>query len=180
MEDEGDAILLNYIDDLSSVSPTPSSSKSETTKSEHTLSLANFDLEANLNIFSVLNENIIGKSIILKAEKHSKLEVKDQNNLAEIIISYFLNKGFKLNNIYLSLLADEITLAIPSEKRGTYYLSPIPEKRSRSNDPEVARGKLVVKHRNKLWSVRRTLNSWDNSTNPNEEKGIFIQSLLIH
>lgn len=157
-ENAQNATLINFIENLPVIPPSPSTNTLPSTSSDSSvLSCADFDTVANLDIAFVLRQNIIGKSILQKIGKRTRLDARDQNNVAEIIISYFLNKNLKLNNVYLSILADKISLALPSEKRSTYYVSPIPKKKSRLNKPEVARGKLVDKHRNKLTAIRRSL-----------------------
>lgn len=172
--------LLKYLESLPEAPQSPSTPSTSTlcsTESETALSCADFDLVLNLDVLAILKENIIGKAIILKNGKKSKLDARDQNNIAEIIISYFLNKNLKLNNTYLSILAEKIAVALPSEQKSTYYISPIPKKKSRWNKPEVARGKLVDKHRNKLSAIRKELKFSDEDCSKNilsEGDGICV------
>jgi len=111
----------------------------------------------NLDIKSILNTQIIGRAILLKYEKEKTIDNKDRNNLCNIIICYFLNEGKRLNNTSLSVLADKIVHIFRGESKCTYYVSPIGKNKSRYNKPEIARGKLVDKHRNKLTMIRKTL-----------------------
>jgi len=111
----------------------------------------------NLDIKSILNTQIIGRAILLKYEKQKTIDNKDRNNLCNIIICYFLNEGKRLNNTSLSVLADKIVDIFRGESKSTYYVSPIGKNKSRYNKPEIARGKLVDKHRNKMTIIRKTL-----------------------
>jgi len=77
--------------------------------------------------------------------------------LCDIIICHFLNEEKRLNNSTISILADKIVEIFKCEKRSTYFVSPIGKNKSRHNRPEVARGKLIDKHRNKLTMLRKTL-----------------------
>lgn len=77
--------------------------------------------------------------------------------MCDIIICHFLNEGKQLNNATISVLADKIIEILQEEKRSTYYVSPIGKNRSRHNRSEVAKGKLIDKHRNKLTMLRKTL-----------------------
>lgn len=157
LDDTGNTSLFTYLENLPVVPPsTPSTSTVSTDSESSSLSNADFDVVLNLDVPAVLKETPVGKATGVKIQK-SKLDGKDQNNVAEIIISYFLNKNFKLNITYLSILAEKIAAALPSEKKSTYYITPIPKKKSRWNKPEVARGKLVDKHRNKLYAIRKKL-----------------------
>lgn len=104
---------------------------------------------------SILEGDVIGRAILSKCGKNIPITYRDRNNICEIIISYFLNKSRKLNNDLLSQIADEIIKVIPSEKKSTYFVSPIKKKNSRNNKPVVSRGKLVDKYRNKLTTLRR-------------------------
>lgn len=110
----------------------------------------------NLDIKNLLNTRIIGRAILLKYEKENIIDNKDRNYLCDIIICHFLNEGKRLNNASLSVLVDKIIYIFRGESRSTYYVSPIGKNKSHYNKPEVARGKLVDKHRNKLAMIRKT------------------------
>jgi len=75
----------------------------------------------------------------------------------------FLNEGKRLNNATISILADKIVEIFQAEKRSTYFVSPIGKNRSRHNRPEVARGKLIDKHRNKLSMLKKILKGSEGS-----------------
>lgn len=110
------------------------------------------------NIHDLLSQNILGRAILQKATDGVHLNNRDRSNICDIIISHFLNKeSVKLDNQCLSKIADDIVKSIPLEKTSTYYVAPVSKRNSGSNRPQVARGKLVDKHRNKLTALRRTL-----------------------
>ncbi|CAH0547426.1 unnamed protein product [Brassicogethes aeneus] len=115
------------------------------------------------DIKRVLQDSVIGRAIVLKQANKKKIEIKDRDAICSIIITHFLNKGIKLNNAGLSAVADRIVDIFPSENKATFYVAPIPKKQSRYNRPEVARGKLVDKQRNKLTAIRKQLKSANNS-----------------
>lgn len=76
--------------------------------------------------------------------------------MCEIIITHFLNRNQKLNNTILSSLATNMVSLFPrTERKTTYYVSPVPKRKSLLNKPEVANGKLVDKHRDKLTALKR-------------------------
>lgn len=124
----------------------------------NTYDVINFDLKG------LLKNHIIGRAILLKFEKTKLIDNKDRNHLCDIIICYFLNEKKRLNNSTISILADKIVEIFQGEKRSTYYVSPIGKSRSRHNRPEVAKGKLIDKHRNKLTMLRKTLATCEIST----------------
>ncbi|XP_024884701.1 uncharacterized protein LOC112462870, partial [Temnothorax curvispinosus] len=62
------------------------------------------------------------------------------------------------------ILADKIVEIFHEKRRSTYYVSPIGKSQSRHNKPEVARGKLIDKYRNKLTMLRKTLASCETFT----------------
>lgn len=62
----------------------------------------------NFDLNSLLNNNIIGRAILLENEKGKPLDNKDRNNLCEIIVCYFLNDGVRLNNTSISIMANKI------------------------------------------------------------------------
>ncbi|XP_071641855.1 uncharacterized protein [Temnothorax longispinosus] len=64
----------------------------------------------------------------------------------------------------VGILADKIVEIFHEERRSTYYTSPIGKSQSRHNKPEVARGKLIDKYRNKLTMLRKTLASCETFT----------------
>ncbi|KAJ3652978.1 hypothetical protein Zmor_018899 [Zophobas morio] len=111
----------------------------------------------DFNLSAILEGDVIERAILTKHNTNVPVTNRDRNSLCEIVISYFLNKSVKLNNDFLSRIADEITKIMPTEKKTTYFVSPIKKISSRFNKPEVARGKLVDKHRNKLTALRRTI-----------------------
>lgn len=111
----------------------------------------------NFNLKNLLNNHIIGRAILLKYEKTNSIDNKDRNNLCDIIVCQFLNEGKRLNNSTISILADKIVEIFKEEKRSTYYVSPISKRKSRHNKPEIARGKLIDKHRNKLTIIKKNL-----------------------
>jgi len=111
----------------------------------------------NFDLKNLLNSHILGKAILLKYEKTKYIDNKDRNHLCDIIICHFLNEEKRLNNSTISILADKIVEIFKCEKRSTYFVSPIGKNKSRHNRPEVARGKLIDKHRNKLTMLRKTL-----------------------
>lgn len=92
-----------------------------------------------------------------KARDGIALNSKDRSNVCEIVITHFLNEGLKLDNQCLASLAESIAKIIPSERKTTYFVEPISKKLSLQKKSQVARGKLVDKHRNKLTALRRTL-----------------------
>lgn len=92
-------------------------------------------------------------TIMQDAQDGIKLNNRDRSNICEIIVSHFLNKGTKLDNISLSKIADELIKVIPAEKKATYFVAPISKRHSYCNKSQVARGK----RRNKLTALRRTL-----------------------
>jgi len=115
-----------------------------------TSDVVNFDLK------NLLQNNIIGRAILLKYQKTKSIDNKDRNNLCDIIVCHFLNKGKRLNNSTISILTDKIVEIFEGERRSTYYVSPIGKRKSRYNKPEIARGKLIDKHRNKLSFIRKS------------------------
>lgn len=117
----------------------------------NTRDIINFDLRG------FLTSNIIGRAILLKFTKTKSIDNKDRNHLCDIIICHFLNDRKRLNNSTISILADKIVDVFQGEKKSIYYVSPIGKSRSRFNKPEVAKGKLIDKHRNKLNMIRKTL-----------------------
>lgn len=123
-----------------------------------------------LDVKQILDGDIIGKAILKKYNVKSSLDTKDRNTICEILVTYFLNCSYKLNNESLSIIADKIVALFPaSEKRATYFVSPIPKKKSGRNKPEISKGKLVDKHRNKLTALRRALESADCDKSENQE-----------
>lgn len=110
----------------------------------------------NFDLKNLLNSHIIGKAILLKYEKTKCIDNKDRNHLCDIIICHFLNEEKRLNNSMISILAEKIIEIFEGEKRSTYYVSPIGKNKSCHNRPEIARGKLIDKHRNKLTLLRKT------------------------
>lgn len=124
---------------------------------------------------STVEGDIVGRTILNKYRAKFTLDAKDRNVICDIIISHFLNRSFKLSNECLSILANKVVaLFSASEKRITYYVSPVSKKNSRRNKPEVARGKLVDKHRNKLTTVRRALLF----EQPSQEKNNFNEGTV--
>lgn len=119
---------------------------------------------------SLLSNHIIGRAILLKNEKTKCIDNKDRNHLCDIIICHFLNEGKRLNNATISILADKIVEIFQKEKRSTYFVSPVGKNRSRHNKPEVVRGKLIDKHRNKLTMLKKTLKASEASEESIEEK----------
>jgi len=111
----------------------------------------------NFDLKNLLNSHMLGKAILLKYEKTKYIDNKDRNHLCDIIICHFLNEEKRLNNSTISILADKIVEIFKCEKRSTYFVSPIRKNKSRHNRPEIARGKLIDKHRNKLTMLRKTL-----------------------
>lgn len=120
-------------------------------------SSSDLSLKENYNLRGILEADVIGRALLIKHEKNLHLTNKDRNNLSEIIITHFLNKSVKLNNEILRNIAEQIISLIPTEKKATYFVSPIRKKQSRLQKPEVAKGKLVDKHRNKLTALRKTI-----------------------
>ncbi|XP_071579910.1 uncharacterized protein [Temnothorax nylanderi] len=118
----------------------------------------------NFNLKDLLKSHIIGRAILLKFEKTKLIDNKDRNNLCDIIICHFLNENKRLNNSTVGILADKIVEIFHEERRSTYYVSPIGKSQSRHNKPEVARGKLIDKYRNKLTMLRKTLASCETFT----------------
>jgi hypothetical protein len=106
---------------------------------------------------TVLEEDVLGRAILSKHVRNLPITNRDRNSLCEIIVTHFLNKSCKLNNDLLSRIADQIVSIIPTEKKTTYFISPIKKRLSRLHKPEVAKGKLVDKHRNKLTALRRII-----------------------
>ncbi|XP_031358950.1 uncharacterized protein LOC116182558 [Photinus pyralis] len=138
------------------------------------LNYCSIETAVEFNLQEVLNADVLGRAILSKYNSKFTLDGKERNVLCEIIISHFLNKSFKLNNESLSIIANKIVALFPAcEKRATYFVSPIPKKRSGRNKPEVAKGKLVDKHRNKLTALRRALqfdvSVGENISDENEE-----------
>ncbi|KAL0110646.1 hypothetical protein PUN28_013911 [Cardiocondyla obscurior] len=127
----------------------------------------------NFNLKNLLNNHIIGKAILLKYAKTKSLDNKDRNNLCDIIICHFLNEGKRLNNTTISVLADKIIEIFEQERKSTYFVSPIGKRKSRYNKPEIARGKLVDKHRNKLTIIRKNLIATKIDTNESKQ-GKFL------
>lgn len=124
----------------------------------------------NFDVKSLLSNHIIGRAILLKNKKTKCIDNKDRNHLCDIIICHFLNKGKRLNNATISILADKIVEIFQKEKRSTYFVSPVGKNRSRYNKPEVAREKLIDKHRNKLTMLKKTLKASEASKESIEEK----------
>ncbi|CAH0562767.1 unnamed protein product [Brassicogethes aeneus] len=110
---------------------------------------------SDCNLLNILEADAIGKAILKKYDNCKTLNSRERNNLCEIIVTYFLNKSCKLTNEALSVIADKLILIFQTEKKATYFVDAIPKKRSRLNRPEIAKGKLVDKHRNKLTAIRR-------------------------
>jgi len=111
--------------------------------------------------------------ILLKYDKTKCIDNKDRNHLCDIIICHFLNEGKRLNNATISILADKIVEIFQAEKRSTYFVSPIGKNRSHHNRPEVATGKLIDKHRNKLSMLKKTLKGSEGSEIVKKKKGKF-------
>ncbi|KAB0790100.1 hypothetical protein PPYR_15581 [Photinus pyralis] len=111
----------------------------------------------NLNLKELLLSNALGRVLLLKGQKNKKLTFADRNCLSEIIISYFLNKNIKLDNSSISCLAEKIVEVFSDEKRETYYVSPITKRRSLTNKPITAKGKLIDKYRNRTYALKKAL-----------------------
>lgn len=133
----------------------------------------------NLDIKSLLSTHIIGRAILLKYEKGKTIDNKDRNNLCDIIICQFLNEGKRLNNASLSVVADKIVDIFRGGNKCTYYVSPIGKNKSHHNKPEVARGKLVDKHRNKLTMIRKTLGAPISAVQKKPSKFILLLCITI-
>ena len=71
----------------------------------------------DFNLSAILEGDVIGRAILTKHNTNVPVTNRDRNSLCEIVISYFLNKSVKLNNDFLSRIADEITKIIPTEKK---------------------------------------------------------------
>jgi len=111
----------------------------------------------NFDLKNLLMNHMIGRAILLKFQKTNCIDNTDRNHLSDIIICHFLNQRIRLNNTTISILADKIVEIFTGEKKSTYYVSPIGKKKSCYNRPEIAREKLIDKHRNKLTVLRKTL-----------------------
>lgn len=133
----------------------------------------------NFDIKRFLNTQIVGRAVLLKYEKGKTVDNKDRNNLWDSIVCYFLNQGKRLNNTTLSILADKIVDIFQGENKSTYYISPIGKNKSRYNKPEVARGKLVDKHRNKLTIIRKILGAPASTVQRKTSKFILLVCITI-
>lgn len=149
-------------------------------KTENVIILKTYDV-INFDVKSLLKNHIIGRAILLKYEKAKCIDNKDRNHLCDIIVCHFLNEGKQLNNATISILAEKIVEIFPEEKKSTYYVSPIGKRKSRYNKPEVAKGKLIDKHRNKWTMLRKTLKCSEISSEvSNKKQGkfkLYIKSL---
>ncbi|XP_031357890.1 uncharacterized protein LOC116181643 [Photinus pyralis] len=164
----------NTLHDINSMSTVTNTDQSDCGLNSSFLNYCSIETAVQFNLQEVLNADVLGRAILSKYNSKFTLDGKERNVLCEIIISHFLNKSFKLNNESLSIIANKIVALFPAcEKRATYFVSPIPKKRSGRNKPEVAKGKLVDKHRNKLTALRRALqfdvSVGENISDENEE-----------
>lgn len=75
------------------------------------LSYCSTEIAIQFDLESVLNSDIVGRAILQKYRTHLKLEARDRITICDIIITYFLNKSFKLNNESLSIIANKIPWA---------------------------------------------------------------------
>lgn len=133
----------------------------------------------DFDVKKIIQTDVLGKAIITKYLSQDHLETKDRNIICEILITFFLNNSYKLNNTSLSDIADKLVQLFPTEHKTTYYIAPIPKKKSRLNKPEVARGKLVDKHRNKLTALRRTQFRNINPLPPEIEREGILCSIFL-
>lgn len=141
---------------LTAISEMPNDSSTEVQIISVDTVLKTYDV-SNFDLRHLLRSHIMGRAILLKYDKQRFITNIDRNNLCEIIVCHFLNEGKRLNNATISILADKIIELFEGEKKSTYYVSPVGKSRSRNNKPEVAKGKLIDKHRNKLSILRKTI-----------------------
>lgn len=149
-------ILTSVVSNPNSVSVTSEASSSAAIYECFEMYLKPSEI-TNFNMRNLLESHILGRAILTKYESKHSLENKDRNTLCEIIICHFLNQGKRLTNELISILGDRLVEIFATEKKTTYFVSPITKKRARGNKPEIARGKLIDKHRNKLTILRRSL-----------------------
>jgi hypothetical protein len=168
------------IDPLASTSFEDINNKSDTFQYNTTDVVLKANDVINFDVKQLLNTQIIGRAILLKYEKGKIIDNKDRNTLCDIIICHFLNEGKRLNNTSLSILADKIIDIFRGENKCTYYVSPIGKNKSRYNKPEVARGKLVDKHRNKLTIIKKTLGTPTSTVQKKTSKFILLLCICLY
>lgn len=85
---------------------------------------------ANFDLYETLNNHAKGKAVLLNYSNKTFLELPYQNELCEIIATYFLNfSHLKVDNDELEyLVVMKILLLFPNEIEETYFVGPVKKK----------------------------------------------------
>ncbi|CAH0560965.1 unnamed protein product [Brassicogethes aeneus] len=112
---------------------------------------------ADVDILSIINNDIHGQAAIAVYAKKKQLGPKYQNYVVDIICKYFLlnlKVYGRLNNECFDELCLKILEIFPEEIASTYYVAPVRKCMSRLNKPGISRGKIPDKYRNEITELK--------------------------
>lgn len=115
----------------------------------------------NISVKDILTKDFLGQALLTKAQGPTgSVNNSDRDKLCDILVIKLLNvfQG-KLTLHHFRVISKKITELLPKEKQTTYFLEPILKKDSQRSRSEPARGKLIEKYRNKLYSIRKLVKS---------------------